>query len=251
LRDILENAQTGSQANADLRKMKETLDNLSQIISKQQRLLDETYRAHQKEQPQPNTYGGGHDDYLGDGNRWMPDEYSQIPEQQQGNGQSAEAEKKRAQKYSELEERQKALQQHLSDFQNKLKGLGGPPMKNFNGAGQDMKKAEGALGQQNGSRASEQQTRALEKLRKGAKSLAEKMMSGNGGGSRGMGRNGRDPLGRQRPGQGLSSGDTVKVPEEGDLLRAREILEELRRRLGERTRSADELDYIERLIQQY
>ena len=114
-----------------------------------------------------------------------------------------------------------------------------------------MEKAGEALGQQIGSRASERQTRALEKLRKGAKSLAEKMMSGKGRSSRGMGRNGRDPLGRQMPGRGLSSGDTVKVPEEGDLLRAREILEELRRRLGERTRSADELDYIERLIQQY
>lgn len=251
LRDMLENAQTGSQANADLRKMKETLDNLSQIIGKQQRLLDETYRTHQQEQPQPNTYGNGYDDYLGDDGRWMPDEYGQVPEQHQGNGQSDEARKKKAQKYSELEERQKALQQQLRDFQNKLKGLGGPPMKNFRGAGQDMKKAEGALGQKNGGRASEQQTRALEKLRKGAKSLAEKMMSGNGSGSRGMGRNGRDPLGRQRPGQGLSSGDTVKVPDEGDLMRARQILEELRRRLGERTRSADELDYIERLIQQY
>jgi uncharacterized protein (TIGR02302 family) len=251
LRDILENAQMGSDTNANLRKMKETLDDLSQIIGKQQHLLDETYRTQQKEQPQSNAYNGGYDDYLGDDSRWLPDEYNQVPEQKQDNGQSAEDRKKKAQKYSELEERQKALQQHLRDFQNKLKGLGAPPMKEFNGAGQDMKKAEESLGQQNGGGASEQQTSALEKLRKGAKSLAEKMMNGNGSGSRSMGRNGRDPLGRQMPGQGLSSGDSVKVPDEGDLMRAREILEELRRRLGERTRSTDELEYIERLIQQY
>jgi hypothetical protein len=66
-----------------------------------------------------------------------------------------------------------------------------------------------------------------------------------------MGQNNRDPLGRETPSQTLDSGDTVKVPEEADLLRAREILDELRRRLGERTRPPSELDYIERLIERF
>jgi hypothetical protein len=43
----------------------------------------------------------------------------------------------------------------------------------------------------------------------------------------------------------------VKVPDESDIQRAREILEELRRRLGERGRPPPELDYIERLIERF
>jgi Domain of unknown function (DUF4175) len=43
----------------------------------------------------------------------------------------------------------------------------------------------------------------------------------------------------------------VKVPEEADVQRARQILEELRKRLGERQRPPAELDYIERLIERF
>jgi hypothetical protein len=61
----------------------------------------------------------------------------------------------------------------------------------------------------------------------------------------------RDPLGRPLPTQGLDDGDSVKVPDESDVQRARQILEELRRRLGERGRPPPELDYIERLIERF
>ncbi len=38
------------------------------------------------------------------------------------------------------------------------------------------------------------------------------------------------------------------VPHEIDMQRAREILQELRRRLGDQQRPQQELDYIERLL---
>ena len=41
------------------------------------------------------------------------------------------------------------------------------------------------------------------------------------------------------------------IPGEIDVQRVRRILEELRRRLGDRTRSQTELDYIERLLKDY
>src|SRR6185312_600113 len=98
--------------------------------------------------------------------------------------------------------------------------------------GRAMGKAGDALGDENAGRATEQQTLALDKLRQGAKSLAEQMMGQMGQQGR-MGRalngNGdRDPLGRPLPTPGLDNGDSVKVPEEVDIQRAREILEELR-----------------------
>jgi len=59
-----------------------------------------------------------------------------------------------------------------------------------------------------------------------------------------------DPLGRgyrdsEYPDQ------TVQIPGEIDVQRARRILEELRRRLGEANRPQVELDYIERLLKDY
>ena len=77
------------------------------------------------------------------------------------------------------------------------------------------------------------------------------MEGGEAQAEQGQGNSGRDPLGRpdrsNRPDLGLS----VKVPDQIDIQRAREVLDELRRRLGEPQRPAIELDYLERLIRSY
>ncbi|MEJ2119025.1 MAG: DUF4175 family protein, partial [Alphaproteobacteria bacterium] len=105
LRSILDNAQMGSRSAGDYSKMKKTLDNLSQIISKQQRLLDETYRTQQKEQPSQNAYGDTYDEFLGEANKWLPDEYKRVPQANQDSAQSAEDKKKKAQKYKRIKRR--------------------------------------------------------------------------------------------------------------------------------------------------
>ena len=43
----------------------------------------------------------------------------------------------------------------------------------------------------------------------------------------------------------------MKVPDEIDMQRAREILEELRRRLAQPARPMQELDYYERLLRRF
>jgi propionyl-CoA carboxylase beta chain len=50
---------------------------------------------------------------------------------------------------------------------------------------------------------------------------------------------------------GPAAGGDVRVPDRGERLRAREILDELRRRLGERERPLLERDYIERLLKMF
>ena len=60
-----------------------------------------------------------------------------------------------------------------------------------------------------------------------------------------------DPLGRPQRTEGPDLGTSVKVPDQIDAQRAREILEILRRRLGERFRPDIELDYIERLLKRF
>jgi uncharacterized protein (TIGR02302 family) len=65
--------------------------------------------------------------------------------------------------------------------------------------------------------------------------------------------NGRDPFGRQE-GQGTAGADEggdVRVPEERERQRAQAIQEELRRRGADRSRSQEELDYIDRLLKRF
>jgi hypothetical protein len=115
-----------------------------------------------------------------------------------------------------------------------------------------MRDAKESIGQGDLDRATQQQSLALDKMRKGAQSMAEQMMEGGESqAGQGPGNNGRDPLGRpdrsNRPDLGLS----VKVPDEIDIQRAREVLDELRRRLGDPSRPTIELDYLERLIKPF
>ena len=90
--------------------------------------------------------------------------------------------------------------------------------------------------------------RAIEKLRAGAEALAREQM--RQAAERGEGGEGRqtDPLGRPFGG---APGDGVEVPGEGEAGRARAVIEELRRRLGEQGRSEDEIDYLERLLERF
>jgi uncharacterized protein (TIGR02302 family) len=123
-----------------------------------------------------------------------------------------------------------------------------------------MGDADGKLGEGNADGAVDSQGQALDALRKGAQNLAEAMQQGDGDGQgdgpgnrvgrQQSGGNSTDPLGR--PLHGREFGDeTVKIPGEIDVQRARRILEELRRRLGDTQRPQLELDYLERLLKDY
>ncbi len=126
-------------------------------------------------------------------------------------------------------------------------------------ADKSMDDAGNKLGDGDADSAVDSQGKALESLRKGAQRLAQQMQDGDDDGNGPADRRGRqagtapprsDPLGRgyrdsEYPDQ------TVQIPGEMDVQRARRILEELRRRLGETSRPQTELDYIERLLKDY
>ena len=125
-----------------------------------------------------------------------------------------------------------------------------------------MRRSTEALEQGRPGQAVGPQEDALEALRQGGQAAAE-AMAGQGQGEgfaglwgfglprNGQGSSGTDPFGRPLDGnRGLATGDVV-VPDEGDVQRARQILEELRDRAGERSRPADELDYIHRLLRRF
>ena len=121
------------------------------------------------------------------------------------------------------------------------------------GAGEAMERAERALREGDLDGASQEEARALEQLRQGAREMAQQMlrqMPSRYGMNNSQGE--LDPMGRppQRT-DGPDPGVGVKVPDQIDIQRAREILEELRRRLGEPTRQPQELEYLERLLKRF
>jgi uncharacterized protein (TIGR02302 family) len=136
-----------------------------------------------------------------------------------------------------LMRQQGALRKQLDEA---LKGLD-PKLKDALGqAGKAMDNAQRALAQQNLDNAGNEQKNALEALRKGADALAAMQNAQN------QKPDGEDPLGRSR---GANSG--FKLPGLSDMARAKAILQELRKRAGERGRSQQELDYIDRLLREF
>ena len=232
LRDILESIQTakGGSEEEDKENM-QRLDRMTDLLRKQQQLLDDTFRAQQGnegEQSDLQAQRGQH----GQGQR-------QGERGQQGQGKSA----------SDLRKRQDDLQRQLQELLGNMGANGNDPvMKKLQEAEGAMGDAGDALKQNDLGEAGDQEGRAVENLRQGARSMAEQMM--RSGGQRGGNQANRDPLGRKQ-GDRLDDGDSVKVPNEITVQRARAILEELRKRLGQPSRPPIELDYLERLVKPY
>lgn len=235
--------QQGQQNDA----MRQQMDKLGQLMQQQQKLMEQTFQfdqalrdRQQRGDPMPGEEGEQQPGDNGAGQR---------PTDQMTADELREALKK-------LQEQQDALGKQLGEIQEALKGMGLEPGEGFGQAGREMKGASEALGEGQGDSAVGSQGRALEALRQGAQNMMSQMqaMMGQGQGpGEGMpqaGRNGRDPLGRERTlnGQGPDFGGPTKVPEEIDIQRAREILEEIRRRLGTGSAPGFERDYLERLL---
>jgi uncharacterized protein (TIGR02302 family) len=247
MQSMLENlqmARPGAQGEQGDDDMMSALDELGDMIRKQQQLRDKTFKQGQdmRRDRQRNQRGQGRQQ-LGD-----------LKQDQQGL-------KDRLNKLLE-QLRQRGLGNPGQDQKGQgEKGQGENEMDQLGGAGQAMGEAEGDLGAGDADGAVDSQGRALEAMRKGAQGLAQQMQQngmGMGQGPGQPGRNGRqraqqdtDPLGRPLRGRDYGDDVTVKVPGEIDAQRARRILEELRKRFGESSRPQLELDYIERLLKDF
>jgi uncharacterized protein (TIGR02302 family) len=245
LQQMLENLQMAQPGQGDS-DMEQALNELGDMIRKQQQLRDKTFKQGQDSR-RDRLRGKQGEQSMGD-----------LQQDQQS-----------------LRDRLKKLQQELArrgmgQGQRGEKGQQGQDGDPQAGDGEDglgeadtaMGDASGRLGEGNADGAVDSQGKALEALRKGAQSLAEAMQQGDGDGQQGEGpgnRAGRqqsggnqsDPLGRPLHGRGFGDDFSVKIPGEIDVQRVRRILEELRRRLADPQRPQIELDYIERLLKDY
>ncbi|MGA8901519.1 TIGR02302 family protein [Bradyrhizobium sp.] len=250
LQQMLEGLQLAQPGQSGDDDMEQALNELGDMIRKQQQLRDKTYKQGQ------------------DSRR----------DRQRG--------KQGDQAMNDLQQDQQGLRDRLKKLQDELAKRGmGPSQRGQQGQqgqqpGQDgdpqadgddedglgtadnaMGDAGGKLGEGNADGAVDSQGKALDALRKGQQSLADAMQQrdgdgqGDGPGNR-AGRqqgsnNSSDPLGRPLHGRDFGDDLTVKIPGEIDVQRVRRILEELRRRLADPERPQLELDYIERLLKDY
>ncbi len=254
LRDLLERLQTGQMQKKDGERgqmMMKKLDELGNMIGQQQRLMDQTYSEHRK-QAQRQLGGNNENGREHQSNRQgQPGQNGEGGDEQQGQpGQGQRGKSGQQQPGKGLGEQQKALREQLEKLKKSLEEMGADS-KELGNAEDSMKNAEQGLNQGDTSSALGDQSQALDQMRQGAQKMAEDAQKN--GQSR-FGQNGetpRDPLGRPQRFQGPDAGNSVKVPDEIDMQRAREILEELRRRVAQPARPAMELDYFERLLRRF
>ncbi|MBM3952922.1 MAG: TIGR02302 family protein [Rhodospirillales bacterium] len=154
---------------------------------------------------------------------------------------------------------QNALRRMLGEMMRQMDSMLGRIPEGLGNAERAMRRAEGALDGGDSAGAIGPQTDALQALQDAIQGIGNEMARRFGAdpgqigqmpqGERGIN---RDPFGREpRGAMGASAGGDVQVPDRGERLRAREILDELRRRAGERDRPMLERDYIDRLLKMF
>ena len=200
----------------------------------------------------------------------------------QGFGQDQDGDQAEGTSPGELAERQRELRDELRRQQGLMPGQGSEAgdraRRQLDEAGRAMEDAEDALRQGDTGEALQRQADAIQSMREGMRALGD-MLAGDqppaqqgegqdraeaqdgqqpGQGQQGArgapveGRPQLDPLGRQRPGSGsvIAGGDPLA---EGldPAARARDLLDEIRRRSGEIARPRDERDYLGRLLDRF
>ena len=220
LDQMLQNLQPGGKDQADGggdSPLQDQLNALSDLMKKQQGLMDKTQRLGQGEQPRPGGKGDGQGEKPGDG--------------------------------QPLAGEQGDLQTQLDGL---AQGLDGEPRQQLGKAGKSMGAAKDALNQNGKDEALQQQGEALKAMRDGAGKLSEKLsqQQQSGGATENSSGKDDDPLGRPRATRDPGVGPNKNlIPSEMAMQRAREILEELRARSGAQSLSPEDRAYIERLLQ--
>lgn len=262
LRQMMENMQVAQGEGGQQSPGQQAMDGLAETLRNQQGLSDDAFRDLQ-EQFNPGANAGqsqqneGRDGGQGRGRDHEGQGGEQGQAQENGDGQQGN------QPGSEqsLAERQQALRDELRRQQQNMPGLGGEngeaARDALDRAGRAMERAEENLREDDLAGALDDQAEAMESLREGMRNMGEALaeQQQNRAGDQGetMGRadpnSQRDPLGRERGSQGnIGTGENMLPGADG---RARDLLDEIRRRSSEQERPQIELDYLRRLLDRF
>ena len=267
LQEMLENMRvTQGEGQGGQSAGEQAMEGLAETLREQQGLSDQAFRDLQ-EQFNPNAQAGESQGNEGrDGGQGQGQQHSQGGEGQGEQGDGSEAgegqQQGQGQGQESLADRQQALRDELRRQQGSLPGAGTPEgdaaRDALDRAGRAMDGAEEALRQDDFAEAIDNQSQAMEALREGMRALGEAMQQEAQNGQQGQGMadadrraDARDPLGRE-PGSNGSVGTEEGLLQGEDVYRrARDLLDEIRRRSGEGERPDVELDYLGRLLDRF
>ena len=243
----------------------QAMEDLRQTLREQQQLSDEAFRELQRQFGQQDGQQGQQPGQQGQQGEQGEQQGQQGQQQgQQGEGTAPDGTRPgEGQRPGSLADRQQSLRQMLRQQEG---GLPGAPSdereaarRSLDEAGEAMEGAEEALRRGDMPDALERQAEAIENLREGMRSLGESLAQnmpnqpGNQGEAFGQNdpQSTRDPLGRTTGQNGRIGTDESLLQGPDVYRRARDILDEIRRRSGEQTRPSEELDYLKRLLDQF
>ncbi|WP_367646945.1 TIGR02302 family protein [Ruegeria arenilitoris] len=256
---MMENMRvTQGQGEGGQSEGQQAMEGLAETLREQQGLSDQAFRDLQ-EQFNPGAQAG---ENTGNEGRSGGQGRGQSHEGQGGQGQGADQQGGEGQQgQGTLADRQQALRDELSRQEQGLPGAGteeGEAAREALGrAGRAMDEAEEALRSEDLAEAIDRQSEAMEALREGMRALGEAMAQnqqnqpGQGTQEGDMQANNRDPLGRNPGAAGSISTDENLLQGEDVYRRARELLDEIRRRTGETDRPKIELEYLKRLLERF
>jgi len=286
---MMDNLRAGrhqQQRQAEGNQMNQALDQMSELMRRQQELMDETFQMQRRQQQgqqgdqqqgqqgqrgqQGQQFGQQGQQFGQQGQQGQRDQNGQQGQGQQGQSQQGQSQGQQpgqgnggqmsqeqlAKALRQLQQQQQQLQQELSQLGQQLEGLGLGQSQELQDAQREMGEAGDNLGEGNPGGAATDQGQALEALRQGAQQMMQQMAGDRQQGgqqqARGQGQNGqqrgRDPLGRDTGSDGMNLDSNVEVPGEIDAQRARRILEAIRKRLAIPDNPIIEQDYLERLL---
>ena len=279
LRQMMENMQVTQGQGGQQSPGQQAMEGLGETLRQQQGLSDEAFRDLQEQFAPEGQQGQSQQNQGRNGSQGQGQQHSQGQQGQQGqpgqpggqqqgqNGQGQPGENGQQPGQGlegDLADRQRALRQELNRQTQNLPGAGTPEgdaaRDALGRAGEAMDDAEDALREDDFAGALDNQADAMEALREGMRELAEQMaqqQQQQQGGQQGdaLGRNNpngtRDPLGRDLGQNGRVGTDEQLLQGEDVYRRARELLDEIRRRSGEQQRPTEELEYLKRLLEQF
>ncbi|MRU15187.1 TIGR02302 family protein [Roseovarius sp. A21] len=246
----------------------QAMEGLAETLRDQQGLSDQAFRDLQ-EQFNPNSQSGQSQGNEGRSGGQGQGQSHDQPGQGQGEGQQP-GQRGQGQDQAQqgqggqgsLADRQEALRRQLEQQRGNMPGGGGEAgeaaRESLDRAERAMEGAEEALRGDDLGEAIDRQAEAMEALREGMRNLGEQLaqegrqQQGGQGQARGQpGQQQNDPLGRT-PGQGQQVGTQDNLLQGEDVYRrARELLDEIRRRSGEGERPEVELEYLKRLLDRF
>lgn len=253
----------------------QSMEDLAETLRDQEELSDDAFRDLQDRANRGEAPDDGREQ--GQQNQGQQGRQGQQPDQEgrQGQGQGVGEDRRDGQQSGEgaggegsqqsLADRQEALRDELERLRNAIPNLDGEAGdvadRALDRAEDAMEGAEDALREGDLAEAIDRQSEAMDALRNGMRSLREALAEnqntepgqgteqGNATGRTEPNR--RDPLGRELGNTG-QFGTDENLLQGGDVYRrAEELLDEIRRRSGDQSRSEDERGYLRRLLDRF